>query len=383
MADAIIQTHELTKTFHHPFFTWVVQARAVTDLTFSVERGEIFGLLGPNGSGKTTAIKMILGLLFPTRGHAAIFGRRPDDMEVKARLGFLPEESYLYRYLDAEETLDFYGRLFGLPRAERQRRTAALLDLVGLRKERRRPVGEFSKGMQRRLGLAQCLLNDPELVILDEPTSGLDPIGTREVKDVILQLKARGKTVLLSSHLLADVEDVCDRIIVLYGGRVLAAGRLAELLRQEHLLQVTAEMDSETVSEVCALIRRRRGESTEVSVSPLQERLESFFLRTIRLAAEQRLSTSGAEIGRGDLGFLPSGGPADILTRLTKAEAPAATPSSPAAALPPAEDALLRLTRGDEAAQPQPPAEASEAPTSVDRALLEKLAADEKRRGDG
>jgi len=381
MADAIIQTHELTKVFHHPFFTWVVQARAVTDLTFSVERGEIFGLLGPNGSGKTTAIKMILGLLFPTRGHAAIFGRRPDDLTVKARLGFLPEESYLYRYLDAEETLDFYGRLFGLPRPERRRRAAALLDLVGLRKERRRPVGEFSKGMQRRLGLAQCLLNDPELVILDEPTSGLDPIGTREVKDVILQLKARGKTVLLSSHLLADVEDVCDRIIVLYGGRQLAAGNLRELLRQERLTQVTAEMDAETVQEVCALIRRRGGQDIEVRVSPPQERLESFFLRTIRCAAAQRLATSGAEIGSGDLGFLPSRGPANILAQLSKAEEPASTPAPTLASPLSVESALAHLVQG--AKEEEPPAKAAEAPTAEDRALLEKLTRDEERRGNG
>ena len=145
--SAVVETFELTKEFHHPFFTWLVRARAVMDLSLSIGRGEVFGLLGPNGSGKTTTIKLLLGLIFPSRGQVAIFGKRPEDQQVKELIGFLPEESYLYRFLDAQETLDFYGRLFGLPASERKRRTRALLDTGGVWLERRRPVGEFSKRM--------------------------------------------------------------------------------------------------------------------------------------------------------------------------------------------------------------------------------------------
>src|SRR5437773_605398 len=186
--------------------------------------GETFGLLGRNGSGKSTTVKMLLGLLYPTRGHIEVFGHSPRHVATKSRIGYLPEESYLYRYLDSNETLDFFGSLFDLPNHERRRRAGQLLEMVGLNQVRRRMVGEFSKGMQRRFGLAQALINDPDLVILDEPTSGLDPIGCREVKDLILALARRGKTVILSSHLLADVEDVCDRVVIDYGGKVRSRG---------------------------------------------------------------------------------------------------------------------------------------------------------------
>jgi ABC-2 type transport system ATP-binding protein len=233
MGEMIIQTHALTKHFKHPFFVWQIRARALTNLNLNIERGEIFGLLGPNGSGKSTTIKLLLGMLWPTTGEIAVFNRRPRDLYVKRRLGYLPEETNLYRFLNAEETLDFYARLFQIPRRERRRRVEALLDLTGLRHARSRPLGEFSKGMQRRIGLAQALINDPELVILDEPTSGLDPLGIREIKNLILELKAKKKTVLLSSHLLDDVEDICDRVAILYGGKVRAEGTVESLLRDE------------------------------------------------------------------------------------------------------------------------------------------------------
>ena len=183
---------------------------AVDKLDLEIYPGEIFGLLGPNGSGKTTTIKMLLGLLYPSSGAARVFGHPPTDTMIKSRIGFMPEESYLYRYLNARETLDYYGRLFKLDSHERRRRTEQLIEMVGLKRAADRPVGTYSKGMARRIGLAQSLINDPDLLILDEPTTGLDPVGTRQIKDVIKTLGGRGKTVILCSHLLADVEDVCD-----------------------------------------------------------------------------------------------------------------------------------------------------------------------------
>src|SRR6201981_2699050 len=226
--EVVVAVRGLTKIFKD--FWTRPKARAVDNVDFDVRRGEVFALLGPNGSGKSTTVKMLLGLLYPTRGHIEVFGHSPRHVATKSRIGYLPEESYLYRYLDSDETLDFFGNLFALPSGDRRQRAEQLLDMVGLTKARRRQVGEFSKGMQRRIGLAQALINDPDLVILDEPTSGLDPIGCREVKDLILALAPRGKTVILSSHLLSDVEDVCDRVVIYYGGRIQAMGTLNELL---------------------------------------------------------------------------------------------------------------------------------------------------------
>src|SRR6188474_3530419 len=201
MADeTVIETRALSKTYRD--FWGRPKVRALKALDLEVKRGEVFGLLGPNGSGKTTTIKLLLGLLFPTEGQALIFGKDATDVSKNQRLGYLPEESYLYRFLNAEETLDFYGRLFDMPAAVRQRRTDELIEMVGLNWARRRQLREYSKGMTRRIGLAQALINNPELILLDEPTSGLDPIGTREMKDLILKLRDQGKTILMSSHLL-------------------------------------------------------------------------------------------------------------------------------------------------------------------------------------
>jgi ABC-2 type transport system ATP-binding protein len=227
-AETVVSVRGLSKVFKD--FWGRSKARAVDDVDFDVRRGEVFGLLGPNGSGKSTTVKLLLGLLNPTKGHIEVFGHAPRHVQTKSRIGYLPEESYLYRYLNAKETLNFFGNLFHLPRIDRARRSEQLLEMVGLSQTLTRPVGEFSKGMQRRIGLAQALINDPDLVILDEPTSGLDPIGCREVKDLIIALARRGKTVILSSHLLADVEDVCDRVVIYYGGKVQAIGTLKELL---------------------------------------------------------------------------------------------------------------------------------------------------------
>ena len=222
--DVVISVQGLTKVFKD--FWGRPKAKAVNNVDFEIKRGEVFGLLGPNGSGKSTTIKMLLGLLYPTRGHIEVFGHSPRHVATKSRIGYLPEESYLYRYLNSQETLDFFGNLFNLNSVERRKRADQLIEMVGLNNARNRQVGEFSKGMQRRIGLAQALINDPDLVILDEPTAGLDPIGCREIKDLIVALAKRGKTVILSSHLLSDVEDVCDRVVIYYGGRIQAKGTL-------------------------------------------------------------------------------------------------------------------------------------------------------------
>ncbi len=296
--SAVIQTYELTKHFKHPLFWWIVRAHALNGLTLNIEPGEVYGLLGPNGSGKSTTIKLLLGMLWPTSGEVSLFGRRPSDVNVKELIGYLPENSDLYRFLNAEETLDFYGRLFHLPRSVRKRRIDALLELTGLSYERKRPIAEFSKGMQRRVGLAQALINDPELIILDEPTSGMDPLGTREIKNLILQLKEKKKTVLLSSHLLADVEDVCDRVAILYGGQVRAQGPVESLLSDEKRTQITARMDEKTISEVTELIKKNSGADTPITVAAPMERLEKLFMRVVEEAEKEGISTSGASSAR-------------------------------------------------------------------------------------
>jgi len=291
----VVQTAGLCKVFRD--FWRRPRVEAVKDLNLDIRPGEVFGLLGPNGSGKTTTIKMLLGLLYPTRGRISIFGRPPTEVSVKSRIGFLPEESYLYRFLVAHETLDFYGRLFRLPSRIRKDRSDRLLDMVGLSHEARRPIGEYSKGMARRIGLAQALINDPELLILDEPTSGLDPIGARQIKDVIRALGKKGKTILLSSHILADVEDVCDRVTILYGGQQRAVGEIGELLRQRDVTQITAPpLSEETIRQVRALVTRLEKRDI-LNVSNPRIKLEDFFLRIVEEAHAANVRTSGARRG--------------------------------------------------------------------------------------
>ena len=258
-ADVVIETRNLSKVYRD--FWGRQKVRALKALDLEVRRGEIFGLLGPNGSGKTTTIKLLLGLLFPTSGQALVFGKEASDVTKNERIGYLPEESYLYRFLNAEETLDFYGRLFDMPASVRRQRTAELISMVKLDWAKRRQLKEYSKGMTRRIGLAQALINDPELIVLDEPTTGLDPIGCREMKDLILKLREQGKTVLMCSHLLADVQDVCDRIAILHQGELKELGRVDSLLKVRDVTEIRASALSDAAkSEIKAVIERHQGQ---------------------------------------------------------------------------------------------------------------------------
>lgn len=279
-SDVIIETRSLSKVYRD--FWGRQKVRALKALDLEVRRGEIFGLLGPNGSGKTTTIKLLLGLLFPTSGQALVFGKDATDVSKNERLGYLPEESYLYRFLNAEETLEFYGRLFDMPASVRKQRAAELIKMVGLDHAKRRQLREYSKGMTRRIGLAQALINDPELILLDEPTSGLDPIGTREMKDLIIRLKEQGKTVVMSSHLLADVQDVCDRIAILHQGELKELGRVDALLKVQDETEIRARGLSDACKdEIKAVIGRHQGAQLLEMGNPTST-LEDLFLNIVR-----------------------------------------------------------------------------------------------------
>jgi len=277
--DVVIETRSLTKIYRD--FWGRQKVRALSALDLQIRRGEIFGLLGPNGSGKSTTIKLLLGLLFPTNGQALVFGKDATEVTKNERIGYLPEESYLYRFLNAEETLDFYGRLFDMPASVREQRTNELISMVGLNWARRRQLREYSKGMTRRIGLAQALINDPELILLDEPTSGLDPIGTREMKDLILKLRDQGKTILMSSHLLPDVQDVCDRIAILHQGELKELGRVDELLTKQDETQFRAKgLSKAAEDEIRPVVERHGGQMVAVEHPTLS--LEELFLDIVR-----------------------------------------------------------------------------------------------------
>jgi ABC-2 type transport system ATP-binding protein len=362
--DPVIAVQALTKTFKD--FWLRARARAVDNVSFEVYPGEIFGLLGPNGSGKSTTIKIMLGLLKQTSGRIAVFGKPPSDVAVKKRIGYLPEESYLYPFLNARETLDYYGKLFKLERGVRQRRTDELLDMVGLSAVQYRPVREYSKGMQRRIGIAQALINDPELLILDEPTSGLDPIGTRQVKDLILELGRRGKTILLSSHLLADVEDCVSRMVILYGGKIQEEGTCDQLLEsQDRSIFETDTLDEATIAEIDRIVRERTGKSIGRVTRPRQK-LEDKFVSIVERAIERRVETAGARHDGKTADFLraetgPTGDALiqQLVTRDT-APTPAPAPAAPAAPAGPDTSAIAELVK------PAAPAPAPAAASKTD-----------------
>lgn len=277
--EAVIETRALSKVYRD--FWGRQKVRALKALDLEVYKGEIFGLLGPNGSGKSTTIKLLLGLLFPSDGQALVFGKEATDVSKNEKIGYLPEESYLYKFLNAEETLDFYGRLFDIPAEVRKERIEKLLKLVGIDRARKRQLREYSKGMTRRIGLAQALINDPELILLDEPTSGLDPIGTREMKDMILQLRDQGKTVVMCSHLLADVQDVCDRIAILHQGELKELGRVDSLLTVDDVTQIRGRnLSDDCKNELRDVLQRHGAELLEMD-NPTTT-LEDLFLSIVR-----------------------------------------------------------------------------------------------------
>ena len=307
-SDLVVQTEQLSKIFRVGF--WGKRVTAVDSLSLEVRRGEVFGFLGPNGAGKTTTLKILMGLIYPTSGHARLFGRDLGDPQTKARLGFLPESPYFYDYLTSREFLCFYGHLFGLWGAVLGKRVDELLELVGMTHAKDLQLSKFSKGMLQRVGIAQALINDPELVVLDEPMSGLDPIGRKEVRDLILRLKESGKTVLFSSHILHDAEVLCDRVAIILKGRLVACGRVTELLDQgashqvelvvdrlspeglDHLRPLTDKVvmqgdrmlvvlkSQQQVGGALEIIRTAK--ASLVSLNPQKGSLEDFFIREVK-----------------------------------------------------------------------------------------------------
>jgi ABC-2 type transport system ATP-binding protein len=288
MTNPAIAVHGLTKIFPLPFHPTRGIA-AVKDLNLRIEPGEVYGLLGPNGSGKSTTLKIILGLVSPTRGRTEIFGRDSRLVDSREAVGFLPENPYFQKFLTGEETLQFFGKLCGLRGARLKHRTDELLGLVGLSKARKRRLGTYSKGMLQRIGLAQALIHDPRLVVLDEPTAGVDPAGSRDIRDLILDLKRRGITVLLSSHLLAQAQEICDRIGILADGVLVREGHLQELIAIENQTElVIADATAQLVNELESAISRSNAKLIERRKSTTT--LERLFLEATTKNDEARMT---------------------------------------------------------------------------------------------
>ena len=275
MPDPAISIQNVTKTYPIPFRKEIVTA--VKDLSLDVAPGQVYGLLGPNGSGKSTTMKIVLGLVRPTAGRTEIFGRSSTEVESREDVGFLPENPYFYKFLTGEETLRFYGKICGLRGAKLKERTKELLALVGLDNAANRRIGGYSKGMLQRIGLAQALVQEPRLLVLDEPTAGVDPAGSREIRDLILDFKKRGITVLLCSHLLGQVQEICDRIGILHEGVLVREGRLDELISIQNQTELILENAS---PELLAAIARETtaGGARLVEQRKPQTTLEQYFL---------------------------------------------------------------------------------------------------------
>ncbi|MCL4845531.1 MAG: ABC transporter ATP-binding protein [Acidobacteria bacterium] len=318
---AAIATDELTKDYRVGF--WRPRPyRALDRLTLAVEPGEVFGFLGPNGAGKTTTLKLLMQLVFPTSGQARVLGRPVGDVSVRRRIGYLPEHPYFYDYLTAEELLDYFAGLFGYAADERRRRVARLLDTVQIGAERRLPLRKFSKGMIQRVGIAQALVNDPEVVFLDEPMSGLDPLGRRDVRTLILSLRDEGRTVFFSSHILSDAEALCSRVAIVARGRLMASGRLSDMLAlKAHGWEVVVEGLAEAALARLSSAARRSSRIAEgrytlefgmdrrpeqvvpelaalgaaiVSVTPVRETLEDLFVKQVAAADWSRMGEGEA-----------------------------------------------------------------------------------------
>jgi ABC-2 type transport system ATP-binding protein len=287
-----IEAKHIRKTFKD--FWHREHITAVHDVSLEVQAGTVHGLLGPNGSGKSTSLKMLLGLLKPTSGSVRVLAGNPQKSEIQHRIGYLPEVSTMYQYLTAEETLYFYGSLFDLPKSMQTARIGDLLRLTGLTRAAKRPVGEFSRGMNRRLGLAQALINNPDLLVLDEPTAGLDPIGCHHVKNMLRSLANAGKTVLIASHLLADIEDICSNITILHHGHVIAKGPIKQLLSKEDTLTFSCGSLSEKHKQKLARsIEKMTGASPDITAS--NQDLESFFVQCVQQAGQPLHAVSATD----------------------------------------------------------------------------------------
>ncbi|MFO0775794.1 MAG: ABC transporter ATP-binding protein [Nitrospiraceae bacterium] len=308
MTESVLKIEKLSKTFKVGF--WGRKVTAVSGFDLEVRRGEVFGFLGPNGAGKTTTLKMLMGLIYPTSGKAWLFGKEIGDLGARRRLGYLPESPYFYDYLTGGEFLRFYAHLFGLRGAQMEQRITELLDMVGMSHARNLQLRKFSKGMLQRVGIAQALINDPELVVLDEPMSGLDPIGRKEVRDLILRLKESGKTIFFSSHILHDAEMLCDRVAIILKGKLVACGRVDELVQKggTHAVELVVEgMGAEGLTRLRSLADRvvtqgaqllvtlksqeqvgtaleivRAAKATVVSLVPHRPSLEDLFMEEVR-----------------------------------------------------------------------------------------------------
>jgi ABC-2 type transport system ATP-binding protein len=312
-SETILEVKDLQKTFRIGFFRKRIEA--VRDVSFEIKRGEVFGFIGPNGAGKTTSIKMMLRLIFPDRGSVAIFGKPNDDPSARQRLGYLPENPYIYSYLRPLEFLDLCGRLTGLSAGDRRKRALMWTERLGLSHAIDRPIGRFSKGMTQRLGFCQALMHEPELLILDEPFSGLDPIGRKEIRDILLEQHAQGRTLLLTSHVLSDVEMLSDRVAIVQRGKLVACGALHELLRPEvrrveiELSGVSAELRGQLQAQAASVRELPQrlvvviegdakvpailklaidGKATVLAVIPHRETLEDLFVRKAVEVGEAR-----------------------------------------------------------------------------------------------
>ena len=318
MADIVIDVRELRKTYRTPFRRKKVEA--LRGISFKVERGHIFGFVGPNGAGKTTTIRTLMGLIRPSGGTATILGHQIPSRIARSHVGFLPESPYFYDYLTIGELLDLAGRLFGMPSAARKKRADELIERVGLDRARAQSLKKFSKGMLQRAGLAQALMNDPQLVVLDEPTSGLDPIGRKEVRDLILELRDQGKTVFFSSHILTDIEAIADRVAIVARGSLQSLGTPAELVKRTVLgidvkIRIADDVDIATLTDGGSHVRRTAGEllvtlsadadldawlelahragAKIVSIEPRHETLEDLFMRQVASADATAGTTDG------------------------------------------------------------------------------------------